>query len=48
MYAGENFSDPDEIAFTGDVNDPWLRAMAETPGYWPGQRPKPKKKGKKK
>ena len=45
-YAGENFSDPDEIANIGDIDNPWLRAKVAKPGYWPGQHPKPKRKKK--
>lgn len=44
-YAGEGFSDPEEIARGADVaNNPWLRGRVEGAGsddYWPG--PKGKK-----
>lgn len=39
-YAGEGFSDPEEIARAADVDNPWLRGRVEESGeaYWPGPR----------
>jgi hypothetical protein len=44
QYAGENFSNSEEIARPADIDDPWVRGMAEhLEEYWPG----PSGKGKK-
>lgn len=44
-YAGEGFSDPEEIPLPSDIDNPWLRGRVEksSEDYWPGPSPRRKR-----
>ncbi len=43
-YAGEGFSDTEEIPNANDVDNPWLRGrVGREDEYWPGPKPKRRK-----